>query len=185
MSLTPTKAVAMGFNAPDFNLADALTGNIVSFKDIKGDKGTLVMFICNHCPYVKHVIQELVNIGNNYIPKGIGIVAINSNDIVKYPDDHPDKMKTLVKELNFPFPYLFDESQEIAKAYDAACTPDFNLFDANNKCVYRGQLDGSRPGNDVTITGVDLRRALDQVLNGEKISKEQIPSIGCNIKWKE
>jgi len=185
MSLTPTKAVAMGFKTPDFNLPDALTGNTVSFKDIKGDKGTLVMFICNHCPYVKHVIQELVNIGNNYIPKGIGIVAINSNDIVKYPDDHPDKMKTLVKELNFPFPYLFDESQEIAKAYDAACTPDFILFDANNKCVYRGQLDGSRPGNDVTITGVDLRRALDQVLNGEKISKEQIPSIGCNIKWKE
>jgi len=185
MSLTPTKSVAMGFKAPDFNLPDTRTGNAVSFKDTKGDNGTLVMFICNHCPYVKHIIQELVKIGNEYIPKGIGIVAINSNDIVKYPDDHPDKMKMLAEELNFPFPYLFDESQEIAKAYDAACTPDFNLFDVNNKCVYRGQLDSSRPSNNVPVTGVDLRKALNQVLNGEQVPVKQTPSIGCNIKWKE
>ena len=185
MSLTPTKAVSMGFKASDFNLPDTRTGNAVSFKDIKGDNGTLVMFICNHCPYVKHVIQELVKIGNEYIPKGIGIVAINSNDIVMYPEDHPDKMKMFAEELNFPFPYLFDESQEIAKAYDAACTPDFNLFDANNRCVYRGQLDSSRPSNNVPVTGVDLRKALDQVSNGEQVPVEQTPSIGCNIKWKE
>jgi len=185
MSLTPTKAVALGFKAPDFTLPDSRTGNAVSFKDTKGDNGTLVMFICNHCLYVKHVIQELVKIGNEYIPKGIGIVAINSNDISSYPDDHSDKMKTLAEELNFPFPYLFDESQEIAKAYDAACTPDFNLFDANNRCVYRGQLDSSRPSNNVPVTGVDLRKALDQVLNGEQVLVEQTPSIGCNIKWKE
>ena len=185
MSLTPTKAVAMGFKAPDFTLLDSRTGDTVSFKDTKGDNGTLIMFICNHCPYVKHVIQELVKIGNEYIPKGIGIVALNSNNIVTYPDDHPDKMKTLAEELNFPFPYLFDESQEIAKAYDAACTPDFNLFDANNRCVYRGQLDSSRPSNNVPVTGVDLRKALDQVLIGEKVPVEQTPSIGCNIKWKE
>ena len=185
MSLTPTKAVALGFSAPDFDLPDTRTGNTVSFKDIKGDKGTLIMFICNHCPYVKHIIRELVKIGNEYIPKGIGIVAINSNNIVKYPDDHPDKMKMLAEELNFPFPYLFDESQEIAKAYDAACTPDFNLFDANNRCVYRGQLDSSRPSNNVPVKGADLRKSLDQVLNGEQVPLEQTPSIGCNIKWKE
>lgn len=184
MSLTPTKKVALGFAAPDFKLPEPLSGNSCSFKDVKGKKGTLVMFICNHCPYVKHVIHELVNIGNDYIPKGIGMVAINSNDVKNYPEDHPDKMKLLAKELNFPFPYLFDESQEVAKAYDAACTPDFDLFDTDGKCVYRGQLDGSRPGNNIPVTGDDLRKALEQVVKGEKVPEQQIPSVGCNIKWK-
>lgn len=184
MSLTPTKKVALGFSAPDFNLHEPLSGKNISLCDVKGEKGTLVMFICNHCPYVKHVIHELVGIGNDYITKGIGVVAINSNDVDNYPDDHPDKMKMLAKDLNFPFPYLFDESQKVAKAYDAACTPDFDLFDTNGKCVYRGQLDGSRPGNNIPVTGTDLRMALDKVIEGGKIPEPQTPSIGCNIKWK-
>jgi len=184
MARTPTKYIPLGFEAPDFNLPEPLTGKIVTLEDVKGEKGTLIMFICNHCPYVKHVIDELVNIGNDYKAKGIGIAAINANDIENYPDDHPDKMTELAKEKQFPFPYLYDESQDVAKAYDAACTPDFDLFDADGKCVYRGQLDGARPGNDVPVTGVDLRKALDQVLNGEKVPEDQMPSIGCNIKWK-
>lgn len=169
---------------PEFKLPDPITNSVISSDDIKGGKGTLVMFICNHCPYVLHVIHELVKIGYDYIDKGIGVVAINSNDVVNYPDDHPDKMKEMALSLQFPFPYLFDESQEVAIAYDAACTPDFNLFDANGKCVYRGQLDGSRPGNKVPLTGNDLRAALDLVVAGKEVPEEQIPSTGCNIKWK-
>ena len=184
MSLTPTKKVALGFSAPDFNLPEPLSGKNISLNDVKGEKGTLVMFICNHCPYVKHIIHELVNIGNDYITKGMGMVAINSNDVDNYLDDHPDKMKMLAKDLNFPFPYLFDESQEVAKAYDAACTPDFDLFDEDGKCVYRGQLDGSRPGNNIPVTGTDLREALDKVIEGGKVPEQQTPSVGCNIKWK-
>lgn len=185
MARTPTKKIPLGFEPPYFELPEPLTGKTVSLNDIRGEKGTLVMFICNHCPFVIHVLHELINIGNDYKEKGIGIVAINANDVENYPDDHPDKMKTLVLEKNIPFPYLFDESQEVARAYDAACTPDFNLFDANNKCVYRGQLDGARPGNDIPVTGQDLRMALDQVLRGDKVPEDQMPSIGCNIKWKQ
>lgn len=185
MARTPTTQIPLGFEAPYFELPEPLTGETVSLDSIKGEKGTLVMFICNHCPFVKHVLDELVAIGYDYREKGIGIVAINSNDVVNYPDDHPDKMKELARRNRFPFPYLFDESQDVARAYSAACTPDFNLFDAGGKCVYRGQLDGARPGNDIPVTGEDLRRALDQVLNGEKVPEEQLPSIGCNIKWKQ
>lgn len=185
MSLTPTKPIPLGFKAPDFKLPDVVSGKKVTFSEVKGEKGTLVMFICNHCPYVKHVIDELVRIGNDYLPKGIGMAAISSNDVVHYPDDHPDKMKALAERLKFPFPYLYDETQETARAYDAACTPDFNLFDANGKCVYRGQLDGSRPGNDIPVNGKDLRHALDLVLDGRPVPEKQIPSTGCNIKWKE
>lgn len=185
MTLTPTKKVDLGFQAPDFSLPEPLTGKNISLQDVKGNNGTLVMFICNHCPYVKHIIKELVNIGNDYIPKGIGMAAINSNDVKNFPDDHPDRMKVLATELDFPFPYLFDESQEIAKAYQAACTPDFNLFDAEGKCVYRGQLDGSRPGNDIPVTGTDLRTALDLIVQGKKVPEQQTPSVGCNIKWKD
>jgi len=185
MARTPTTQIPLGFEAPDFKLPEPLTGKMVSLGVVKGQKGTLVMFICNHCPFVKHVIDELVNIGNDYMDKGIGMVAINSNDVENYPDDHPEKMKELAEKLNFPFPYLYDESQEVAKAYTAACTPDFNLFNANGRCVYRGQLDGSRPGNDIPVTGVDLRAALDKVINGEPVPEEQTPSIGCNIKWKK
>lgn len=184
MSLTPTKSIPLGFKAPEFNLIDVISGKKTGFKEIRGEKGTLIMFICNHCPYVKHVIHELVNIGNDYLSQGIGIVAINSNDIENYPDDHPNKMKELANELGFPFPYLFDETQEVAKAYDAECTPDFDLFDAEEKCVYRGQLDASRPGNDMPVNGNDLRKALDLVVAGKEVPAEQIPSIGCNIKWK-
>ena len=185
MSLTPTKPTPLGFDAPDFELPDVVSGKTLSFNDIKGEKGTLVMFICNHCPYVKHVMHQLIEIGNDYIHKGIGVIAINSNDVVNYPDDHPDKMKTLATDLQFPFPYLYDESQDVARAYDAVCTPDFDLFDAGGKCVYRGQLDGSRPGNNVPVDGRDMRKALDQVVNGEKVPGNQIPSQGCNIKWKK
>lgn len=184
MARTPTKNIPLGFDAPFFELSEPLSGKNISLNDIKGEKGTLIMFICNHCPFVIHVLDELISIGNDYKNKGIGIVAINSNDVDNYPDDHPDKMKKLAKEKNFPFPYLFDESQEVAKAYEAACTPDFNLFDTEGKCVYRGQLDGSRPGNDIPVTGVDLRKALDQVISGKEVPEDQIPSIGCNIKWK-
>lgn len=185
MARTPTIKIPLGFNAPDFKLPEPLTGKTVGLNEIKGKNGTLVMFICNHCPFVIHVIDQLVQIGFDYKDKGIGIVAINSNDVKNYPGDHPDKMKELTKTLKFPFPYLFDESQETAKAYEAACTPDFNLFNADGKCVYRGQLDGSRPGNDVPVTGIDLRVALDQVIRGEKVPEDQMPSIGCNIKWKK
>ena len=184
MSLTPTKPIPLGFAAPDFALPDVVSGKILRLKDIRGEKGTLVMFICNHCPYVKHVIHELVNIGNDYLPQGIGMVAINSNDVENYPEDHPDKMKELAEKRHFPFPYLFDESQEVAKAYDAACTPDFDLFDAKGKCVYRGQLDASRPGNNEPVTGKDLRKALYLVVQGKELPANQMPSAGCNIKWK-
>ena len=184
MSLTPTKQIALGFDMPYFKLPDVISGKEISLLDIQGTKGTLVMFICNHCPYVKHVIHELVMIGYDYLKMGIGVVAINSNDVKNYPDDDPIKMRELALSLKFPFPYLFDENQEVAKAYDAACTPDFNLFDANGKCVYRGQLDSSRPGNDKPVDGKDLRAALDLVIKGKPVPEKQIPSTGCNIKWK-
>jgi len=184
MSLTFTKPIALGFALPPFNLADVVSGKMTSSEDIKGAKGTLVMFICNHCPYVLHVIHELVRIGYQYKDQGIGMVAISSNDVVNYPQDHPDKMREMALSLKFPFPYLYDESQEVAKSYDAACTPDFDLFDAAGKCVYRGQLDGSRPGNHIPVTGKDLRAALDLVVAGKPVPEKQIPSNGCNIKWK-
>ena len=185
MALTPTKQIALSFKAPDFNLADTSSGNQISFSDVKGNKGTLVMFICNHCPYVIHVIEELVRVANDFLPKEIGFVAISSNDVENYPDDSPEKMKAFAATHNFPFPYLYDETQEIAKAYTAECTPDFSLFDENDLCVYRGRLDGSRPGNNVPVTGEDLRTALSQLLAGKKIPEEQLPSMGCNIKWKK
>ncbi len=184
MSLTPTKPIALGFQLPEFKLTDAITNHTVSSNDVIGEKGTLVMFICNHCPFVLHVIHELIKIGYDYMPQGIGMVAINSNDVVKYPDDHPNRMKELALSLKFPYPYLFDESQEVAKAYDAACTPDFNLFDKYGNCVYRGQLDGSRPGNNIPVDGSSLRDALDLVVSGKDVPEQQIPSTGCNIKWK-
>lgn len=184
MALTPTKKIPLGFKAPEFSLPDMISGRMLGFEDVKGERGTLVMFICNHCPYVKHVIHELVRLGNEYMPKGIGFVAVNSNDADKYPEDSPEKMKEFAALNHFPFPYLYDESQEVAKAYDAACTPDFDLFDANGLCVYRGRLDGARPGNDVPVTGQDMRLAFDQLLAGEAIPEEQLPSMGCNIKWK-
>lgn len=184
MSLTPTTSIPMGFKMPEFSLPDSITNKIFTSKEITGKKATLVIFICNHCPYVLHVIHELVKIGYDYKGKDLGIVAINSNDVSKYPNDHPDRMKEFALSLKFPYPYLFDESQDVARAYNAACTPDFNLFDNENKCVYRGQLDGARPGNDIPLTGKDLRAAIDLVLAGIKVPEKQTPSTGCSIKWK-
>lgn len=182
---TPTKKIDLGFRIPAFNLPDTLSGKPLTHQKIVGNRGTLVMFISNNCPYVLHLIREIVDISNEYINKGIGFVAINSNDFEKYPEDHPDKMKEFGLSYRFPFPYLHDESQEVARAYNAACTPDFNLFDAKGKCVYRGQLDSSRPENDNEINGENMRKAIDFVLIGRNVPTEQIPNVGCGIKWKE
>ena len=184
MARTPTKQIPLGFKAPDFNLINIVTNQKESLADVKKENGLVVMFICNHCPFVVHVIDEIVNIANDYIQKGIGFVAISSNDIINYPDDSPVKMKLLAKEKKFPFSYLYDESQQTAKSYDAACTPDFSIFDANLECKYRGQMDGSRPGNNIPNNGEDMRKVLDYILLNKAIDFEQQPSIGCNIKWK-
>lgn len=180
MSATPSTMLELGTKAPDFNL-ESVSGGTLSLNYTDQSKGFVVMFICNHCPYVLHIEEELVSLAEEYISKGIGFIAISSNDVEKYPQDSPEKMA----EKNYPFPYLYDETQEVAKKYKAACTPDFFVFDENKKLVYRGQFDESRPKNDKPVTGNGLRRALDAVLNGESIPEnEQIPSIGCNIKWK-
>lgn len=183
MALTPSTMLPLGTQAPDFSLPDT-DGKTVSRKDFDGKKGLLVMFICNHCPYVKHVRQELARIGEEYQKKDIGVVAINANDAANYPEDSPEAMKREKAAQGYTFPYLYDATQETAKAYTAACTPDFFVFDSRGRLVYRGQLDDSRPGNDTPVTGKDLRRALDTLLTGETISLEQKPSIGCNIKWR-
>jgi thiol-disulfide isomerase/thioredoxin len=184
MARIPSTMIPLGTRAPEFTLPDTVSGKELSLNDIKGEKGTLVMFICNHCPFVIHVNEQLVQLGNDYQPNGINLIAINSNDVKNYPEDSPEKMTLVAKKLGYPFPYLFDETQEVAKAYDAACTPDFFLFDAEMRLVYRGQLDGARPGNDVPITGVDLREAMDALLYGEEITQDQKPSMGCSIKWR-
>jgi thiol-disulfide isomerase/thioredoxin len=184
MAETPSTMIPLGTTLPAFSLADAASGNTVTDKDVAGNKATLVMFICNHCPFVIHVMDELGRLGTDYLPKGVGIVAINANDVAKYPQDGPGKMKALVESKGWQFPFLFDETQEVAKMYKAACTPDFFLFDGTSKLVYRGQLDDSRPGNNLPVTGSDLRFALDAVLAGAPIPQPQKPSIGCNIKWR-
>jgi peroxiredoxin len=183
MALTPSTMLALGTTAPDFQLPDP-NGKIISRDDFKGAPALLVLFICNHCPYVKHIRHELAQLGQDYQAKNVAIVAINSNDAKNYPDDSPEKMKLEVKSAGYTFPYLYDETQSVAKAYRAACTPDIFLFDKNFKLVYRGQLDRSRPGNDVPVTGENLRAALDAVLDGKPVSEHQTASIGCNIKWK-
>lgn len=175
----------LGTITPDFRLPDVSSGRFVSLDDFPGAKAFLVMFICRHCPYVKHVQGELARIGHDYAGKPVGIVAISSNDAIAYPDDNPASLAEMVREQGFEFPLCFDESQEIAKAYTAACTPDFFVFDSSRSLVYRGQLDDSRPRNDKPVTGSDVRTALDALLNDAPISTEQIPSLGCNIKWKQ
>ncbi len=185
MALTPSNMLALGTEAPNFHLQDAVSGNYLSFDDIKSTKATVVMFICNHCPFVIHVNPELVKIANEYKSKGVAFVAISSNDVENYPEDAPDKMSIVAKVLKFPFPYLYDKRQEVAKAYDAACTPDFYVFDGESKLQYRGRLDDSRPGNGIPVTGSDLRVALDDVILGKQPTENQIPSMGCNIKWKK
>ncbi|CAH8295082.1 peroxiredoxin [Mariniflexile fucanivorans] len=184
MADTPSNMLPLGTTAPNFQLPDTSSESVVSLETLKGKKGTVIMFICNHCPFVIHVNEELVAIANTYSKKGIGFIAISSNDAVKYPQDGPDKMKLHAKKENYPFPYLYDESQTIAKAYDAACTPDFYVFDKDLKLVYRGQLDDSRPGNNKSVTGKDLRNALECLIENKENTLEQKPSIGCSIKWK-
>lgn len=185
MVLTPSTMIPLGSEAPDFRLPDAVSGRKLALGELKSDVATVVMFICNHCPYVKHIQGGLVRLAEDYAPRGVSFVAINSNDVENYPDDSPEKMKEAAEEKGYPFPYLFDETQEVARAYDAACTPDFFVYDGNMRCVYRGQLDDSRPGNGKPVTGADMRKALDAVAAGEEISREQVPSVGCNIKWKK
>lgn len=184
MARTPSTMVALGTKAPDINLPDTVSGRQIALSDIKGDVATVIMFICNHCPFVKHVNEELVKLANDYKNKGIGFAAINSNDATKHPDDSPGLMMQVAKQLKYPFPYLYDESQEVAKAYDAACTPDFFIYDKDLILVYRGQLDDSRPGNEIPVTGKDIREALGSLIKNEPVSEFQRPSIGCNIKWK-
>jgi thiol-disulfide isomerase/thioredoxin len=184
MAETPSKMKALGFKAPEFNLMDAVTGKFRSLHELASVKATVIMFICNHCPFVKHVNNQLIKLAKDYFSKGISFVAISSNDAEKYPEDSPEKMKEYAIWLGYPFPYLYDETQEIAKAYDAACTPDFFIFDRNLSCVYRGQLDDSRPSNGKPVTGSDIRNALEAILAGNEVSPDQKPSIGCNIKWK-
>ncbi|WP_149208143.1 thioredoxin family protein [Flavobacterium johnsoniae] len=184
MARTPSNMIPLGTIAPEFYLKDTNSNNVYSFEDLKGSKGTLVIFMCNHCPFVLHVINEIVMIANDYRVQGLGIIAISSNDIVKFPEDSPELMTDFALEHKIDFPYLFDETQETAKAYEAACTPDFYLFDNQNKLFYRGQLDDSRPGNGIPLSGTDLRNAIDALIYNRILNEIQKPSIGCNIKWK-
>ena len=185
MARTASTMNELGMEAPDFKLLDTITDHLITLNEIRGERGTLIMFICNHCPFVKHVNDELVRLANDYRPLGFGFAAINSNDIQNYPEDNPENMKENASKHQFSFPYLFDGTQEIAKKYDAACTPDFFLFDSELKLVYRGQLDNSRPGNGIHPSGRDIREAMDAILANRPVTATQKPSIGCNIKWKQ
>jgi peroxiredoxin len=180
---TPSTMVPLGTRAPSFNLPDT-GGKVVSLDDYKNAPALLVVFLCNHCPFVKHILPHFVELAGEYQRRGVGIVGISSNDVSHYPDDSPEKMAELSRAMGFPFPYLYDESQTVARAYGAACTPDFYLFDRGGCLVYRGQMDDSRPGNGRPVTGAELRAAMDAVLQGRPVSDDQRPSIGCNIKWK-
>lgn len=184
MSLTPSTMLPLGTAAPDFSLPEVTTGKQIGLSDLSAAKALLVTFICRHCPYVKHIQEGLAEFGRDYSGKSIGIVAISANDASEYPEDRPESLREMALSLNFTFPYCYDESQETARAYSAACTPDFFLFDENRILVYRGQFDDSRPGKDVPVTGSDLRSAVDAVLAGKPVSEDQKPSIGCNIKWR-
>jgi len=179
-----TMMLELGQPAPDFSLPDAVGGASVSLASHGGASGSLVMFICNHCPFVVHILEGISSLDRDYLGRGIAFFAISANDVANYPGDSPDKMRALATDQGWSFPYLYDESQETAKSYGAACTPDFFLLDADGKLVFRGRMDGSSPGNDVPVTGTDLRAALDAVLGGSAVSDEQQPSLGCNIKWK-
>lgn len=185
MARTESAMVELGTSMPNFTLRDVAAGAEVSNLDVAGSKGTLVMFICRHCPFVKHLQAGLAQFGKDYDGQGVSIVAISSNDAEKYPDDAPESLAEQLKELGRAYTYLYDETQEAAKSFDATCTPDFFLFDSKLALVYRGQFDGSRPGNEVPVTGSDLRAAMDALLAGQPISTEQKPSLGCNIKWKD
>ncbi|NAS32637.1 redoxin domain-containing protein [Flavobacteriaceae bacterium R38] len=184
MARTESNMLPLETQAPDFNLIDTISEKKLSLNDLKGNKATVIMFICNHCPFVIHVNKEIVHLANDYKDKGVEFIAISSNDVENYPQDAPHLMKQNAIEHHFSFPYLYDETQEVARDYDAACTPDFYIFDTDLLLKYRGQLDDSRPGNGIPVTGKDMRNALDTILQGNTISRVQKPSIGCNIKWK-
>ena len=190
MALTPSKMIPLDTFAPDFYLPDAITGRSFALSDVAGTIGTVIMFICNHCPFVKHIQSELVKLANDYGTlnndgtKEVGFVAISSNDIVGYPDDSPEQMRSVALNLKYPFPFLYDETQEIAKSYGAVCTPDFFVFDNSLRLAYRGQLDDSRPDNQIPLSGKDIRSVLDHLIAGTPVPPDQKPSIGCNIKWK-
>ncbi|CAM3551924.1 thioredoxin family protein [Zobellia roscoffensis] len=185
MARTLSNMLPLGTTAPDFNLLNTRTEEHVNLNELKGNKGTVIAFICNHCPFVKHINPQLAKLAKDYEAKEIGFVAISSNDVENYPQDAPHLMKQTAVEEGYTFPYLYDETQEVGKKYDAACTPDFYLFDANLQLAYRGQLDDSRPGNGIPVTGKDLRNAINALLQNKKIDENQKPSIGCNIKWKK
>ncbi len=184
MAVTASNMLVLGTSAPDFNLPDT-RGNMVSLGDFSEEPALLVISMCNHCPFVKHILNAMVELVKEYQTKGVAVVGINSNDVANYPDDSPEMMAKVAKKAGFTFPYLYDETQDVAKAYHAACTPDFFLFDKQRKLVYRGQMDDSRPGNNILVTGLDLIKAMDAVLAGRQVCDEQKPSIGCNIKWKQ
>lgn len=183
MAMTASAMLDLGTKAPDFSLPDT-QGRVVSLSDFDDAKALLVVFMCNHCPFVKHVLNGLLNLAREYQLKGVAVVGISANDVDTYPEDGPEMMAEFAERMSFPFPYLYDATQEVAKSFHAACTPDFFLFDEDRRLVYRGQMDDSRPGNHVPVTGADLRRALDAVLEGRPAPEEQRPSMGCNIKWK-
>lgn len=184
MAATPSLMIPLGSKAPDFTLLDTRSGKPISLRELKGITATVIMFICNHCPYVKLLNEEIIKVAHDFTSKGVSFIAISSNDAEQYPEDGPDKMKLVAESLSYPFPYLYDETQEVARAYDAACTPDFFVYNKDLQLAYRGQFDDARPKNQVKPTGKDLRQALDLMTRGEKVPENQIPSIGCNIKWK-
>jgi len=184
MAATPSTMLPLGTKVPEFSLPNVVDGRTVSPEEFGGAAALVVMFICNHCPFVQHVMGELGALARDYAPQRVGCIAINSNDVSAYPDDAPERMRELARAEGWTFPFLYDETQEVAKAFRAACTPDFYVFDAERRLVYRGQLDDSRPGNDVPVTGRDMRVALDAIIAGSDVPRDQKPSIGCNIKWR-
>lgn len=184
MARTPSNMLELGTPAPDFRLVDAMTNDLYTLEDVKGSKGTLIMFICNHCPFVKHVNEEIVRLASDYRVMGFGFAAIMSNDVNEYPEDRPELMQEHARLHQYSFPYLYDQSQEVARSYKASCTPDFFLFDGNLKLIYRGQLDDSRPGNGIPVNGRSIREAMDAVMGNKQVPPHQKPSMGCNIKWK-
>ncbi|HWU67738.1 MAG TPA: thioredoxin family protein [Stenotrophobium sp.] len=183
MALTSSSMLALGAVAPDFRLADTVSGRVLSLAELRSERATVIMFLCNHCPYVKHVQSALVRLALDYQPRGVRFIAISSNDVRHYPEDAPERMKVVAQECGYPFPYLYDETQAVARAYQAACTPDFYVFDAQLRCAYRGRMDDATPGNGRPVTGADLRAALDALLSGAPVNAEQYPSLGCGIKW--
>jgi peroxiredoxin len=184
MARTPSNMLPLGTKAPHFALYDAVSQKTLNLDELKSPVATVIFFICNHCPFVHHINSGLVTLSDEYQKRGVAFIAINANDVTLYPEDAPDKMAETAKNLGYSFPYLFDETQEVARAYQAACTPDFYVFDKDLACVYRGQMDDSRPGNGIPVTAKDIREALDCLLKGQPVTENQKPSIGCNIKWK-